>query len=203
MTADVPILPAAADEADSLTDLVAEAFAGLTVTAWLVPEPDQRLPVLRGAFRILVDHALEHGHVDVLADRTGVAVWLHRDRPIPEPQNYEQRLAAACGPHTDRFNVLDLLFERHHPSAPHHHLVFLAVAPAWQCTGRGTALLRHHHAHLDRICMPAYREASTTGSRDLYTRHCYETQRRFTLPDGTPFWSMWRPPRRMAHEPGS
>ncbi|GAB2963512.1 hypothetical protein GCM10027280_60500 [Micromonospora polyrhachis] len=71
----------------------------------------------------------------------------------------------------------------------------LAVTPAAQGTGRGTALLDHHHRHLDQAGIPAYLEASSPRARDLYTRHGYEPRRAFTLPDGTPFWSMWREPQ--------
>ena len=143
--------------------------------------------------RIHVEHALTHGHVDLLSNRTGAAVWLHCHQPVPPPVHYEQRLSAACRPDTDRFATLDALMAEHHPAEAHHHLAMLAVAPAWQRTARGSLLLRHHDARLTCTGLPAYLEASSPGSRNLYTRHGYHTRDRFTLPDGTAFWPMWRP----------
>lgn len=82
------------------------------------------------------------------------------------------------------------------PEEPRHHLALLAVDPARQGGGLGSTLLRHHHATLDGNGTPAYLEASSPGSRDLYRRHGYELRETFALPDGTKFWPMWRPPSR-------
>ncbi|HEX5493068.1 MAG TPA: GNAT family N-acetyltransferase [Mycobacteriales bacterium] len=87
------------------------------------------------------------------------------------------------------------MFEAHHPSEPHHYLAFLAVRPERQGAGLGSALLRHHHARLDRTGVAAYLEASSPRSRELYLRHGYRPRGEpFTVPDGTPFWPMWRTP---------
>ncbi|MFY1673171.1 GNAT family N-acetyltransferase [Plantactinospora sp. WMMB334] len=188
-----PPTRAAYDERDAVSALIADAFLPLAPVAWLVPDPDQRRAILTANFRILVEHAFFYGEVHTLEDRSAVAVWFHRTSPIPPPVEYERRLAAVCDPYTDRFETLDKLFDAHHPTAPHHHLAFLAVAAEKQCTGRGTALLRHHHAALDRVGLPAYLEASSTGSRDLYARHGYLPRQPFHLPDGATFYPMWRP----------
>jgi GNAT superfamily N-acetyltransferase len=190
------IVRADARDAAQVADRIAEAFFDLAAAAWLVPDTSQRRGILRDDFRILVDHAVDHGEIHLLEDRSAVAVWFHRDRPVPEPDRYEQRLVAACGPYTERFATLDKLFDLHHPTAPHHHLALLAVKPEVQGTGRGTALLRHHHDSLDAAELPAYLEASSTQSRDLYARHGYQARETFALPDGTLFWPMWRPPHR-------
>lgn len=160
----------------------------------MVPDPQTRARVLPANFRIFVDHALAHGEVYQTEDRQAVAVWFPRDGdPLPEPVAYEQRVAAACGEATARFRHLDDLFDRHHPGEPHHHLAFLAVRPNWQRQGLGSALLRHYHARLDGKGVAAYLEATSIGSRDLYLRHGYVLRAAFTLPDGAPIYSMWRP----------
>jgi GNAT superfamily N-acetyltransferase len=192
-------------DAALVADRIAEAFTGLDATAWLVPEPPERHRVLRDNFRIFVDYALDHGEVHIAGDGEGVAVWIFAEKELPPPPDYERRLAAACGTYAERFAVLDALFEAHQPAGPHHHLAFLAVRPDRQRAGIGTALLDHHHAELDRCGLPGYLDASSTGSRDLYARHGYEVWEPFTLPDGTPFWPMYRPPidRRRPHRPSS
>ncbi|WP_067803250.1 GNAT family N-acetyltransferase [Actinomadura formosensis] len=177
-----------------VADLVATAFAGLRATAWLVPDSAVRVDVLRADFRILVEHAVEHGDVDVVEDGAGAAVWFPRADPLPEPPDYERRLAEACGPWTQRFTHLDELFAKNHPESPHHHLALLAVRPDHQDRGLGSALLRHRHALLDAAGTPAYLEASSPRSRALYLRHGYRDRPPFDLPDGTRFWPMWRRP---------
>ncbi|BCJ67752.1 GNAT family N-acetyltransferase [Polymorphospora rubra] len=196
MTAPVLRRPSA-DESPAIAGLIAEAFAPLPVSGWLVPDPAARRAVLAGNFEIMVEYALTFGLVYVTTDRSAVAVWFPRDgEPPPPPVDYDVRVERVCGEWTDRFLHLDDLFDANHPHEAHHHLAFLAVAPDRQGTGTGSALLRHHHARLDAKGMPAYLEASSTRSRDLYLRHGYEVGPPFRVPDGTPFWPMWRRPQQ-------
>jgi GNAT superfamily N-acetyltransferase len=194
MDDDLTIGRIGAAEADAVAELVADAFHPLPAAAWLVPDPARRARLMAGQFAILVEHATAHGAVYRTGDRYGAAVWFDRTAPAPEPLDYPARLAAACGAATPRFLALDELIEKHHPAEPHHHLALLAVSPAHQHRGLGTALLAHHHAYLDAHGIPAYLEASSEGSRRLYARHGYRTGEPFRLPDGTPFWPMWREP---------
>ncbi|SCG73140.1 GNAT family N-acetyltransferase [Micromonospora coxensis] len=179
----------------AVAERIANSFLVLAATRWLVPDAERREAVLADHFEIMVDHAMRHGLVYGTTDRSGVAVWLPQvGEPGPEPADYDARLAGACGEWTDRFRHLDDLFAASHPHDDHHHLAFLAVAPQRQGQGIGTALLRHHHAVLDAEGVPAYLEASSESSRDLYARHGYRGGEPFRLPDGTPFYPMWREP---------
>ncbi|MEV4515603.1 GNAT family N-acetyltransferase [Dactylosporangium sp. NPDC049525] len=179
--------------------LIATAFHGLDVAAWLVPDPLERQRVLYANFRIFVDHAVDHGDMFVTEDRCAVAVWFPRDRPLPEISDYERRRWLACGPYTDRFEALDAAFDKHHPTAAHRHLAFLAVHPDHQGYGIGTAMLDRYHHRLDRAGLPAYLEASSPASRDLYLRHGYTDHGTpIDLPHGGPrLWPMWRTPRNL------
>lgn len=192
---EVPIERLGADETRAVAELIAAAFEPLAVTRWLVPDDAKREAVLADNFEILIDHAMRHGLVQATADRSGVAVWLPQvGEPAPPPADYDARVAASCGEWTPRFQHLDELFEASHPHDAHHHLAFLAIAPGCQGRGIGTALLRHHHATLDAEGVPGYLEASSERSRDLYARHGYQVREPFRLPDGTPFYPMWREP---------
>lgn len=185
---------AASADAAQVAELIATAFAPLAAVNWLSPDPALRPKIMTADFQILVEHALDHGHIDLVEGAPAAAVWVDRTVPVPEPPDYDRRLAAACGEWTDRFRVLDELFEKNHPQEPHHHLELLAVHPDAQRSGLGTALLDHHHAVLDRTGTSAYLEATGPRSRDLYLRHGYELRDTFALPDGTLFWPMWRDP---------
>ncbi|MCZ7419832.1 MULTISPECIES: GNAT family N-acetyltransferase [unclassified Micromonospora] len=184
-----------ADDTRWVAARIAEAFMVLDQPRWLVPDEAKRESVLAGNFEIIVEHATRHGLVFGTEDRAGVAVWLPSvGEPLPPPEDYDARLALACGEWTPNFVHLDELFAANHPHADHHHLALLAVRPDRQGQGVGTALLRHHHTWLDANGMPAYLEASSETSRDLYARHGYRVAEPFRLPDGTPFWPMWRDP---------
>jgi GNAT superfamily N-acetyltransferase len=144
-------------------------------------------------------HALDIGFIDVTTDRAGAALWFPRmQTAVPDPVDYEQRLAAACGPWLARFQAIDTIFAQAHPNHRHHYLAFLAVAPDRQRHGIGSALLARHHHNLDQRGVPAYLEASTPTSRHLYHQHGYTdlNTEPIMLPDnGPPIWPMSRPPQ--------
>ncbi|MGW3349879.1 GNAT family N-acetyltransferase [Nonomuraea rubra] len=182
---------ATADDAQRVAELIATAFSGLRPMAYLVPDRRERHRIIAANFRILVEHAVEHGEIHLIDDGPAVAVWFPYTSPLPAPHDYDRRLAEATGAWVERFRTLDELFERNHPAAPHHHLAFLAVHPDRQNEGLGTALLRYQHDRLGGL--PAYLEASDPRNRDLYARHGYQAREPFALPDGALFWPMWRP----------
>jgi len=196
------IVRAGSTDAVWIADLIGTEFQHLEVTAWLVPDTNERARIMPRNFEIYVEHALTYGEVDVTDDRTAAAVWLPRTSPLPPIPRYEQRLTQVCGDLVDRFHELDKLFEQHHPEPPHHHLAFLAVRKDRQGQGVGSALLAHHHAELDRDGIAAFLEASSTGSRDLYTRHGYQpVGSTYAAPNGALFWPMWRDPATVPLNP--
>jgi GNAT superfamily N-acetyltransferase len=190
------VVPAKPEQAVAVSELIATAFVPLPPTVWLVADPAERQRRLAAQFLLLVEHAFDYGHVEVTTDLSAAAVWFHQEgAEPPPPPDYDERLATAAGPHLARFQTLDEAFAAHHPHEDHHHLAFLAVQADQQSQGVGSVLLRHHHDRLDRAGIPAYLEASSTRARDLYLRHGYRLRGEpFFLPDGPPFWPMWREP---------
>jgi len=181
-----------------LARVVAVAFAPLPVVSWLVPENGDRWDVLPRYFRILVEHAMTFGRVDTLPDGDAVAVWLPGGPGAPGPVDYERRRANACGEHADRFRQLDEVMDANHPhDRPHEHLALLAVRPGRQSSGLGSRLLAYRHRELDAAERPAYLEASTMRSAELYERHGYRhIGAPFAPGDSTAaFWPMWRDPQ--------
>ena len=144
------------------------------------------------------------GTVHTTADRAAAALWI----PISpdgasQPGDYAARLAAVTGPWAGRFTDFDAALDRHHPSGvAHHHLAILAVHPARQVQGIGTALLRAYHEILDpEPDALAYLEAAGLRSRQLYRRHGYLPSGLFYLPeDGPAMYPMVRPPRSRTQE---
>ncbi|MCW6008213.1 GNAT family N-acetyltransferase [Micromonospora sp. CPCC 205371] len=218
----VPVVRAAVDaDLDAVTDVMAAAFLDSPEGPWLIPDRTQRHAVYVrycGALAAYVmgDRAglVEVAQVDGRA--VGVAVWFdYVHYPQTDPMA-RQELAAltaeVCGPHADRFGLLDDTYAAHHPNAAHWYLAWLGVDPFRQGRGIGTALLRHRHTDLDHIGAPSYLVATTWPARQLYRRHGYEDRpvSPFFLPEnGPPMFPMWRGPAptkpslRVAHgDPG-
>lgn len=197
MTEAVSIRPGRASDVDALARSIARAFGHLPVSQWLVPEDEEaRVDAMAGQFRLLIAPAIDHGDVYVAGEGAGVAVWFPPG-PMPDIPDYDERLAAACGPYTARFVELDEQMHKAHPGEPDHaYLAFLAVEAPARNRGIGSALLEEHHRRLDADGTPAYLDASGLQSRALYLRHGYTDHAGPYGPgDLTGFYPMWREPR--------
>jgi ribosomal protein S18 acetylase RimI-like enzyme len=185
-------------DAHDLAALVADALHPLALSAWLVPDPVQRRRVFTDVAAIHVEHALTDGQAWITSDRTAAALWLPHDEGQPiRPDDYEQRLNAACGPTVERFRTLDQTSARSHAVEPHHqHLAVLAVHPDRRRHGLGKHVLVHQHLILDAAGVPACATATDPASRALYLSLGYADRRTpLDLPDGPKLWPMWRTPR--------
>jgi GNAT superfamily N-acetyltransferase len=147
-------------------ELLGYTFDPVEINHWMVPDPAERQSRMTDWFQILAEHAASGaGRVVVNGDFTAVAVWFDRTGEGAEPENYEERLVAAAGPHLARFTEVDELLEKNHPAEPHWHLGFLVVEPGKQGQGLGAALLGHT---LETTADPVYLEATSEDSRRFY-----------------------------------
>ncbi|MDG4763494.1 GNAT family N-acetyltransferase [Solwaraspora sp. WMMD406] len=204
----VMIRTAGLDDIPQAATLLTEAFLIAPVSQWLIADLSARSRVFRTLFTIELVEAIRNGGTVYVAGPvvspvaghfSGVAIWHPRGRRTaadPDTVSEHQiRLITAAGPWQPRFASLGRLLAAHHPWQPHWHLAYLAVTPWRQGSGIGTALLHHHHRHLDGHGTPGYLEATTPRNRDLYLRHGYRAHGPIRLPDGPPIWPMWREPR--------
>jgi GNAT superfamily N-acetyltransferase len=168
------VVPAGPEDIQTLSHLIAAAFAPLDVCKWLIPDQDARHAILPAYFRMYVEHAFAEGLVFTTLARSGAALWLPSSGPGEPGDGYAEQLAEITGPWVDRFQVFDAELDAHHPvGVEHHHLAILGVAPDRQGQGIGTALLDAHHSSLDRLGIPAYLEAASERTRRIYLKHGY------------------------------
>lgn len=187
------------DDLDAVVQTLAVGFHDGDFAAWLIPDTAQRSAAYPRYFRILAEHALAAGSIDIAADGDAVAIWHnypgHPAEPAPIP-DYQRLLADAVGDALPRFLALDQAMEARHPSGPHHYLGHLAVRPHRRRQGLGSALLSHHHRYLDHHQIPAYLEATGIDNERLYQRHGYQKHPSYLIDVGAPAARpMWRNPR--------
>ncbi|KQB85766.1 GNAT family N-acetyltransferase [Corynebacterium lowii] len=133
---------------------------------------DDKKQVLEDIFRLQIDHEYApHGVIDLVEEEgqiLGVALW---NRPDGEPGVIDQLRSTRQYTRIFGRNIVKAyLREResgaYHPKFPHWYLYTLAVSPAAQGKGVGSALLK---AGLERAGHEAvYLEASTPRSAKLY-----------------------------------
>jgi GNAT superfamily N-acetyltransferase len=164
---------------------LAAAFATDPPLRFLVPErTEERL-------RIHFAAALPLYEAWVCEEPFGTALWVPPGR-YPFTSGEQLRLLPAqlrvFGPHPRRSLGAQIALERHHPHEPHWYLDYIAVEPTGQGHGVGSALLEALDA------TPAYLNAGSPRSRDLYLRHGFHVSSELRLPfGGPPLWRMWRP----------
>lgn len=199
MTSQYKIRPARQDEIPAIGHLISYSFNDLPQNAYLVPPLDDRIRVMADFFTLYTEHAFKYGRIDVIDNPDGegligTAVWFDNTKDAPEPEAYGERLAELAQQYLERFVALDVLFEKNHPTDPHWHLAFLAIHPEHQHHGLGSHLMKVVHDELDRDGVAAYLEATNENNVRLYRRTGYADMDPFEmlLPDGTPFFRMWR-----------
>ncbi|MGW1979456.1 GNAT family N-acetyltransferase [Streptomyces sp. NPDC001889] len=195
MTAE--IRSAGAGDREAVAGLLAAGFDQDPVSGWIFPGEEHRRSTHHRLMAAFFDIVLAAGRIDLLDDGSAVALWL----PVPDGGMSEDdtgpaELRAAIDPGNERIETMARLTARVHPKRAHDYLWLIAVDPAHQGRGLGTALLRPALDRCDRTSRPAYLEASSPSSRRLYSRLGFSTDEPpLVLPDGPPVWPMWRDPR--------
>jgi GNAT superfamily N-acetyltransferase len=178
-----------------LAEVIAEAFFDLAPSRWLVPAAADRSRIFPGFFAIYVEQAMAAGVVETNPNRNAVALWV--PAPTEGDVAHYARLARLTGPLFHRFVAFDHALDGNHPRRPHHWLPIIAVAPAAQDRGIGTALMEHRHALMDESNEAGYLEAASLPLRDFYLRLGYhDHDEPIVLPEsGPPMFPMWRDPK--------
>lgn len=186
-----------ADDLPALADTLVAAFWDDPVFAWWIRDEQRRADVFPRFFRLMAEVHLPLGTVDATDEVNGCAIWVP---PGGQPSAEEMaelipRLAEATDEYAEvLLEVLEQM-EAIHPTEAHWYLFFLATRPEWQSRGMGSALMRAVLRHCDTEGLPAYLEASSERSKELYLRHGFEVTGEIPLADGVSLWPMWRAPR--------
>lgn len=196
------VIPATTDDLDTVAAVLAAAYHDHPIAHWVTPDIAERPRLLHAWYRIWSEHALDYGAVDLLADRTGVAVWLDRTTTMPDPLDYERRVTATCGPVGLDMLMVDHLASHHRFPVQHHQLTHLGAADGPHHAPRLDALLHHRHAWLDKAGALAAAEATTDTELDLLRGHGYRLAEPYFLPDGPLVRPLLRIPRLRDPRPG-
>jgi RimJ/RimL family protein N-acetyltransferase len=174
------------------------AFAADPVMRWFWPDASRYAtgwPAFAEAFG---GRAFEHGTACGLDDCAAVALWLPPGIG-PDEEAFIASISASVDPRL--LEQADPFFEQmdhHHPSADHWYLPLMGVDVVAQGRGLGSALLRRALETCDRDQLPAYLEATSPRSRDLYQRHGFDVIGEITADPVPPMWAMLRKPATRA-----
>jgi GNAT superfamily N-acetyltransferase len=169
------VVTATDDDEELLAAMIAEAFADLPPSRYLVPDANERRAVLARTFRLDLQAVREGGGIiRTVAGHEAAALWAyHSGLPEPEPE-LDEPLKKAAGSAAHRFVSFYTTLDAHRRELlgdrAHWHLWVLAVDPEHQGQGFGGLLVRDQLARIDPIGKPTYLEAATDELRGVY-RH--------------------------------
>jgi RimJ/RimL family protein N-acetyltransferase len=179
---------------------LARAFRDDVFWKWFMPDDATRESRLERMFDTLTRRVyLRHGDDCYTTDAyDGAALWAppeHAHMSTGDSLRVLPGWVKALGlRHLARSQRGVASLDKVHPHERHYYLPFVGVIPEAQGRGLGTTLLRPVLDKCDRERIPAYLEATSTGSRRCYERAGFEVRSEERLPgDGPPFWPMWRP----------
>ncbi|MGU3292482.1 GNAT family N-acetyltransferase [Williamsia sp. M5A3_1d] len=191
-------------ELDACAATLAPAFADDPLMSFIWTRAEQRHAALPRYFTATLRY--EHsriGVVDYIADDTGqpiaVAAWDGPDRggtvaglarTVRAAPRTLTALRGRVGAGLDVRRRLDA----HAPPERHWTLVNLGVTPTAQKRGLSRVLINHRLAIIDAAAHPAHLVCTRAENVALYRRFGFTVADEFALADGTPLWSMDRPP---------
>lgn len=193
------VIDAEQQHSELLADILADSFSADPVMNWIIPEPG----LYKDFFRLLVrDIFLPRGIQHLDSSERAAGLWLPPGGVFDVPPSLSllglvTKLLLRKGPMPLlRIPQQGKVFDRHHPSDPHYHLVFVGCRKTAQGQGLGSAMLKQGTRLCDEQHMPAYLESSNELNVPLYQRHGFEIIAEESLPGGGPtVWFMWRKAR--------
>jgi GNAT superfamily N-acetyltransferase len=157
---------ATADDAETISAVLARAFFDDPAVIYVFPAERTRIRKLHRFFKLQIERTfLRRGEAYTTSDLLPTL-----------------RLMATM--------------ESHHPKERHYYLGTVGTDPEWQGRGVGSALLQPVLDHCDEEGLPAYLESSKQQNLPFYHRHGFDITGQIHSPDGAvTLWMMWREPR--------
>ena len=183
-----------ADQQRAVSTIVM-GFSSDPITRWFMPEPHQYLTYFAELVPLMAGGAFEHGSAYCTDDFMAASLWLPPG--VHSDMEAMGELAVKAIAQRDQEKIFGFLGQmgEYHPTEPHWYLPLIAVDPAQQGKGYGSALLGHALQISDRDKLPAYLEATSPHNRRLYERHGFEAIGEIQSADSPPMWPMLRKPR--------
>ena len=177
---------------------VADGFFDNEIWVWMLRRDRQRRRLLPRHYRAMIRHVyVPRGGAWTTEDTAGAALWFP---PGTLEMSRRERFAELisllpgaidCFPRASRWEEL---ISKHHPREPHWYLQTLAVEPASQRRGIGTALIEPGLERADADGVGSYLETQRRDNIPYYERFGFELTDEISLHDSPPLWLMWREP---------
>ena len=176
--------------------VLATAMYDDPVLSWLFPDPEDRIHAMPYAMGYFTHRAMATDRVLMDAAERSASLWFLQGGDAPsvtsdESPGRSEETPEVLVPHLEQLGLLGRITAERQPTEPHLYLSVIGALPEARGQGLGGALISHR---LSDNKLPAYLEASSTRSRELYLRHGFEPHGDpILIPDGPSMYPMLRP----------
>jgi GNAT superfamily N-acetyltransferase len=192
----VEITQATPDRLPELASVLGRAFAVEPMMRWPLCESDDNEQRLIRAFAIFVEDPIRLGMVWEAGAATGAMIWIPADQmDALDDGNLAMRSVYEREDGARRFDRFWDWVGSKHPDEPLALLDSVAVEPAAQGRGIGSALIRHGLDRARRAGHGAWAETGNPRNVPLYERHGFRVVDDADAPGGGPhIWFLrWDP----------
>ena len=199
---DIAVRRANLDDTGRVAFLFAAAFAQDPIFNWLARRNGRAEALSRFFLWVTRERAIPFGETWMTKDGCAAITWIPPYRE-GRPENFREELRLLSVIYSltgltrlSRGSVMARALERSHPPEPYFYLAFFGVAPRFQGSGLGSALLERTLARVDQVGMPAFLENSNPRNIALYERFGFRvTEELCVRKDAPPLFAMARPGR--------
>lgn len=190
------------NDATRISHLLAASFSRDPIFNWMTRTNGRAEALNRFFHWVLRERAIPLGETWMTSDGYAAAAWI-APHAEAKPDNFrdEIRLFSVLMSLTGiarfaRGAAMAKAMEHAHPPEPYFYLAFVGVAPRFQGSGLGRALLEKTLARVDAVGMPAFLENSNPRNIQLYERLGFRVTREIKArKDAPPLFAMLRPGR--------
>jgi ribosomal protein S18 acetylase RimI-like enzyme len=161
-------------ESSQVIDSIVLGFSADPILRWLYPEPQKYLTNFPTLVQLFGGRAFRHNSAYHIPNYAGAALWLPPSVHPDEEGLTKLFQDSLYGTQLEEMFSLFEQMDNFHPDEPCWHLAFIAVDPAQQNKGYGSALMEHTLEAVDHDKKLAYLESTNEANLTLYQRHGFE-----------------------------
>ena len=198
------MLKISANQAMVAINILAQSFADDPMWKFILPNPQNRLSILKAMFKVFVDDGIKRGQVMLAPNQEGAVIWYPSQVNIFDESfiDVEEKLNAIAFDFQESEIVirLDMIGKKIQPLAPtipHHEIFWIATLPESRGKGVGSLMLQSILDDADSQNVGCYLVSSNPDNTSFYEYHGFNKIDLISINSRLTLITMWRVPNTL------